>query len=179
MPDPAVANPGEELAGSVASLDDCAFGQCVNGTATVFAELGVSGFPWDRVHVRRNPFVHDSDVLPCAIVSPYMIRPNNGRGANTATAVNFLVMLSLHWAGGRESVNGMGQALAALQAAYAKFSKKSSADIGFYVDRDGACLLDAKVDNAEALNLEAWRMGLTTQFLVVDYLLRLPYPEAD
>ena len=172
---PAVANPGEELDGSVASLDLSPFGQCLNGTAERFADAELQGFPRERIHIRRNPFVRDDDALPCAIVSPYLLRPDPTGGTNRETAVDFLVMISLHWAGGREMVNGMGQALAGLTEAYRLFAKKPNAWLGFTVDAGGACLRDATIDNAEALNLEAWRLGVTTQFLIIDYSLRLGY----
>lgn len=172
---PAIANPGEELEGSVAALDLSPFGQCLNGTAERFAAAEIQGFPRERVHVRRNPFVRDDDALPCAIVSPYLFRPNPTGGTNRETAVEFQVMLSFHWAGGREMVNGMGHALAGLTEAYRLFAKKPNSWLGFSVDAGEACLKDATVDNAEALNLEAWQMGVTAQFLIINYSLRLGY----
>jgi hypothetical protein len=172
---PAIANPGEELEGSVASLDLSPFGQCLNGTAERFIAAELEGFPRERVHVRRNPFVRDDDKLPCAIISPYLLRPDPTGGTNRETAVDFLVMLSFHWAGGREAVNGMGQALAGMTEAYRLFAKKPNAWLGFTVDAGESCLRDATIDNAEALNLEAWRAGVTAQYLIIDYSLRLGY----
>ena len=53
--------------------------------------------------------------------------------------------------------------------------KKPNAWLGFTVDAGDSCLRDATVDNAEALNLEAWRAGVTAQYLIINYSLRLGY----
>ena len=120
-------------------------------------------------------FFYDDDKLPCAIVSPYLMRPNNAGGTNRETAVDFQVMLSFHWAGGREAINGMGDALAGMTEALRLFSKKPNSWLGFTVDAGESCLKDATIDNAEALNLEAWRAGVTAQYLIINYSLRLGY----
>jgi hypothetical protein len=172
---PAIANPGEELEGSVAALDASAMGQCLNGDAERFIAAEVAGFPRERSHVRRGPFVREDDKLPAAVFSPYLMRPNPAAGTNRENVLDFYVMISLHWAGGRETINGMGQALAAAEECFKLFSKKPNDALGFAVSAGGACLRDTTIDNAEALNLEAWRSGVTAVFLIVRHSLRLGY----
>lgn len=175
---PVLANPGEETSGSVSTLDLSALGQCLNGTAEVFAGLGLQGFPRERVHIRRNGYLADTDVLPCAIVSHYAIRPDNSGGSNRENAVNYLILLTLHWAGGRDAINGEGMALAALESCYVTFGKKPSRAMGFDVHANGACLMNATIDGADALNDEAFRRGILAKFLLINYRVRLPYGEA-
>lgn len=174
-------NPGEETYGTAAALDASAFGQCLNGVASVIMLQALSGFPDERVHIRWNPYLRtDSngkvlDKLPCIIVSPPSIRPDNSRGSNSESACHFLVMITIHRAGGRDGINQMGACLRALQEIYRAFSKRAARDSGFVVDNDGAALFATTIDSCEALNMEAWRKGLLVQFLMIDCLLRLPH----
>lgn len=175
-------NPGEELSGTVASLDESAFGQCVNGTAQVITALELPRIFADRVHIRWDTYLQTDgdgkilDKLPCIIVSPDpVLRPDNAGGTNRENAVNFLVNIAIHRASGMDGINQMGACYAALQEIYRAFSKKPNGTLGFEVRSNQACLKDATIDNAESANEMARRSRLLVQFLRVNYSLRLYY----
>lgn len=176
LENPVIANPGEEKSGSVSTLDLSACGQCLNGVADVFTGLSLEGFPPERIHIRRNGFIDpEKDVLPCAVISHYAIRPDNAGGSNRENAVHYLILLTLHWAGGRDAINGEGLALNALEQTYVAFSKKPQRNSGFEVNANGAMLKQTTIDSAEALNEEAFRRGINAMFLILDCSVRLPY----
>jgi hypothetical protein len=173
-----LANPGEPTFGVVPALDLSALGQCWNGTLEVGAALELQGFPRERWHLRRNPYLRDDDKLPCAMVSHYGIRTDNAAGTNNETAVHYLFLVALHWAGGRTAINGEAEALNALERLYVAFSKRPRGSLAsISINAEGACLRDVRVDQADALNQEAFRIGALVKFVIVDWFVRLPYRE--
>ncbi len=165
---------GEPLFGPVPSLDISALGQCWNGTVDILTDLELAKFPAERILIRRNPLLRDDDKTPCATVSHYSARPDNSAGTNNETAVHYLFLLAFHWAEGRTAVNGEAEALAAWETTYIRFSKRPRP---FLLVNSVGDLRDCKIDQADALNQQAFMRGWMVKFLIVDYFVRLPYRE--
>lgn len=164
---------GEETQGTVATLDDSAHGQCVNGTAAVLLTMELPGIG-DRVHVRQRPALYDDDTTPCVMVCPFLTRETR-EGTNSEQDVHYLVLIAVHRAAGRDAINGMGADLYCQETIRKRFAKKPARSIGFLVEANGSCVKQSDIDSAEAINQQAWEAGLAVHYIIVDYLVRLGY----
>jgi hypothetical protein len=170
-------NPGEALFGPVESLEDSAVGQCINGTANVITNLGLAGFPPERICVRHNTLLLADEETPRCVISHYGFRSSPSEGTNTEQVLHSLVIAAFHWSQGKDVISKKGKCLAAWEQAYKAFGKKPQRTAGMNVNANGGCLLKCDVDSAEALNREAFLRGLMSCYLIIDFKLRLGYSQ--
>jgi hypothetical protein len=168
-------NPGEALYGPVDSLEASAFGQCLNGAATLITNEQIPGFAPDRISIRHNTFIQDGEPTPRCIIAPFGYRISASEGTNRETVMHGLALVTFHWAQGQDAISKMGQCLVALETAHRIFSKKPERASGMNVNANGSQLKQMTVDSADALNLEAWRRGLMVVHLIVDFNIRMGY----
>jgi hypothetical protein len=159
---------------TVESLNASALGQCWANVVERLNVLAMRGASGDRLHLRRNYALADTDKLPCTIVSYFATRVDRSRGTNNEIAVHYQFLVSFFWASDQSPINGQGEAIANWELALVAFSKRPKP---FNLSVGGAGLKDCTVDEADALNGAAFKFGVSVQFLIVDYFVRLPYRE--
>jgi hypothetical protein len=170
-------NPGEAASGIVDSLDQSAFGQCLNGAVTQITDAQIPGFPAERICIRHNTYIQEGESTPRCIIAPFGYRLSASEGTNTESVMHGLALISFHWSQGKDAISKMGQCLVALETVHRLFSKKPSRALGMSVNANGSCLKQTTVESADALNLEAWRRGFLVVHLIVDFNIRMSYSQ--